>query len=94
MKIQVRSVSPVKQILAGRKIFVEVADGSSLHDLLKDLTAKYGQEFFDAVCDESGYPENRVAILVNGTHAGVLGGVRVSLRDGDDVLILPVSGGG
>jgi len=94
MKITVRSVHTISKILSGRKIFVELSEPSTLHGLLRELTRVYGQEFFEAVCDEGGYPESKVAILVNGTSAAVLGGAGVPLKDGDDVLILPVISGG
>jgi len=94
MTIQVRSVHSIAKILSGRKIFVELPEPSTLHGLLKELTRSCGQEFYDAVCDETGYPADRVAILVNGTSAAVFGGAVVPLKDGDDVLILPVISGG
>ena len=94
MNIQVRSVHSIAKIISGRKINIEIPDSSTLNGLLHELTRSFGQEFYDAVCDETGYPENKVAILINGTSAGVLGGVSVPLKDGDDVLILPIISGG
>jgi len=80
--------------MSGRKIIVEIPESSTLHGLLKELTVIYGKEFYEAVCDETGYPEDKVAILVNGTSAAVHGGAVVTLKDGDDVLILPLISGG
>ncbi|MCL2391573.1 MAG: MoaD/ThiS family protein [Oscillospiraceae bacterium] len=94
MVIQIRTVHSIAKIISGRKVFVELPDGASLHELLRNMTGTYGQDFYDAVCDETGYPELRVAILVNGTSAAVLGGAEMLLKDGDDVLILPVTSGG
>jgi len=94
MTIQVRTVHTIAKIISGRKIFAEIPAKSTLHDFLKFMTDTYGQDFYDAVCDESGYPMHRVAILVNGTSAAVLGGAELTLKDGDDVLILPVTSGG
>jgi len=94
MNIQVRSVYPIANILSGRKIFVMLPEPSTLHGLLRELTKVYGQEFYEAVCNETGYLEDRVAVLINGTSAAVLGGASTQLKDGDDVLILPFTGGG
>jgi len=94
MNIQVRSVYPIANILSGRKIFIELPEPSTLHGLLKELTRVCGQEFYKAVCNETGYLEDKVAILVNGTSAAVRGGASIQHKDGDDVLILPFTGGG
>ena len=94
MKITVRSVHGIAKILSGRKVFIDLPEPSTLLDLLRKLTDTYGQDFYDAVCDETGYPESKVAILVNGASAAAIGGVGISLKDGDDVLILPVISGG
>jgi len=94
MNIQVRSVHPIAKIISGRKISIELSELSTLHELLREMTRAYGQEFFDAVCNEAGYLEDKVAILVNGINAAVHGGAAMQLKDGDDVLILPFTGGG
>ncbi|MCL2401780.1 MAG: MoaD/ThiS family protein [Oscillospiraceae bacterium] len=94
MKIQVRSALYISKILAGRKIFVELSEQSTLGGLLRQLTDIYGQEFYDAVCDGTGYRANKVAILVNGANIAAVGGIDIQLKDGDDVLILPVISGG
>ena len=84
----------ISKILPGRVTYVELQGPSTLHGLLRELTRVYGQEFYDAVCDETGYPINKVAILVNGSSAAAIGGVGIPLKDGDDVLILPIISGG
>ena len=94
MKIQVRSVLTIAKILSGKIIHVEFPEPLTLQELLTELTATYGQEFYDAVCDETGYSDSKVSILVNGTNVAVIGGVGIQLKDDDDVLIMPVISGG
>ena len=94
MKIQLRSATNISRIIGSRKTYIDIPELSTLLGLLGELTDIYGQEFYDAVCDETGYPANKVAILVNGSSAAAIGGVDIQLRDGDDVLILPMLGGG
>jgi len=94
MKIQVRSILDISKIISGRKISVELPEPSTLHGLLRELADIYGQEFNDAVHYDCGYPEANVAILINGTSAAAVCGVDTQLKDGDDVLILPVISGG
>jgi len=94
MTVQVRSVLSIAKILGGRKITVTLPEGTALRDLLQTLADTYGQEFYDAVCSEDGYNESKAAVLVNGSSAAAIGGVGIRLRDGDDVLIMPVMSGG
>jgi len=94
MEIQVRTALYVTKILGGRSITVEIPEPSTLNDLLRELTDIYGQEFYDAVCNEDGYDDGKTAILVNGTSAAAIGGVSIPLKNGDDVLIMPIISGG
>jgi len=94
MTVQVRSVLNIAKILSGRKISVELPEQSTLYGLLRELTVLCGQEFFDAVCDDTGYSDRKASVLVNGRNAAVIGGVGLVLKDGDDVLIMPVISGG
>ena len=94
VKIQVRSVLSVAKILSSRKIFVELQDPATLLSLLNKLIELYGQEFYNAVCTSDGYDARQNAILVNGVSAAVISGAETPLKDGDDVLIMPVISGG
>ena len=94
IKIQVDSVTPISKILPGRRFFVDMESGAKLIDLLRKLTKDYGQEFYDAVCSEDGYDEQKISLLVNGVSVIFLGGVDIQLKDGDAVLILPLLCGG
>ena len=94
MKIQLRSATYISQIIKSRKVNIELPEPSTLRDLLRVLAETYGQEFYDAVCNEDGYPADRVAILINGSSAAAIGGPGINLKEGDDVLILPIISGG
>ena len=94
MRIIVRSAAHLAKIMGGRLIYTEMPEPSTLLDLLHTLSDTYGQEFYDAVCDGEGYVPRKVAILVNGSSAIAIGGVGISLKDEDDVLILPAISGG
>ena len=94
MRVTIRSAAHIAKILKGRQIYSEIPEQSTLGDLLRVLTEAYGQEFYNAVCNEEGYPPDKVAILVNGSSAMAKGGIGLQLGDGDDVLILPAISGG
>jgi len=94
MRIQVRSALTIAKVLSGKKFVLDVPEPLTLGGLLDVLEKTYGQPFHDAVCDESGYSAKKTALLVNGTSAAAKDGLGTQLKDGDDVLILPVISGG
>lgn len=61
--------------------------------LMQDLSAKYGKSFRD-FCMEGEKISKRVNILVNGHHMLHLQKDDTPLKDGDDVRIFPLIGGG
>ncbi|HAH70053.1 MAG TPA: molybdopterin synthase sulfur carrier subunit [Synergistaceae bacterium] len=61
--------------------------------LMEDLCAKYGKAFRD-FCMDGDKISKRVNILVNGHHMLHLQKDDTPLKDGDDVRIFPLIGGG
>ena len=61
--------------------------------LMADLCAKYGAEFRD-FCMDGDRISRRVNILVNGLRMLHLQQDETPLKDGDDVRIFPLIGGG
>jgi len=94
MRINVRSAMHISKILSDRNVAFEFADPLTLGGLLQALTAAYGEAFYEAVCSEEGYNAEKVAILLNGINVAAIGGVDISLNDGDEVTILPAIQGG
>ena len=94
MKVGIRSTLHISKILSGRSISIDLNGSMSLRELLKELTNTYGHEFYNAVCDEGGYPANKVAILINGVSAVAKDGVDTIINEGDDILIMPIISGG
>jgi len=84
----------IAKILSGRRVTIELTGPQTLGGLLRELTDSYGQEFYDAVCNEEGYHAEKAAILINGVSAAAIGGPDTILNDGDEVTILPAIHGG
>lgn len=62
-------------------------------DLLDRLCKEYGEEFKNAIFDESKL-RNYIKILVNGRDIEFLDGIKTKLSDEDVVVIFPPVGGG
>ncbi len=81
----IRTITGVKEVLMPVR--------PTLALLMKDLCAKYGRAFSD-FCMDGEIISRRVNILVNGHHMLHLQKDETPLKDGDDVRIFPLIGGG
>lgn len=73
---------------------VELADGSTVADLLRRLAEVHGPAFARAVQQEDGQITSELAILVNNRNVSLLSSLATPLRHGDAVALLPVISGG
>lgn len=92
MFIHVRSFASFRDIL-GKELDVELKDGSTVKDLLDDLTSTR-QRLRSAVFDESGKVREYVILMKNKKNIESLSGLDTKLAEGDEVAILPPVAGG
>lgn len=92
MLIHVRSFASFRDIL-GKELDVELKDGSTVRDLLDDLTSTR-QRLRSAVFDESGKVREYVILMKNKKNIESLNGLDTELAEGDEVAILPPVAGG
>lgn len=92
MFIRVRSFASFRDIL-GKELDVELKDGSTVRDLLDDLTSTR-QRLRSAVFDESGKVREYVILMKNKKNIESLSGLDTELAEGDEVAILPPVAGG
>lgn len=92
MFIHVRSFASFRDIL-GKELDVELKDGSTVKDLLDDLTSTR-QRLRSAVFDESGKVREYVILMKNKKNIESLSGLDTELAEGDEVAILPPVAGG
>ena len=70
-----------------------VAHGEPLRVLLDQLFSVH-PNLRPLVLDDTGKLRDSIAVLVNGRHARLLGGLDATLNDQDDIaLMLPLGGG-
>lgn len=65
---------------------VEYLEGESVSEILKAMKKRHGADVYKTA--------KRSHILVNGENAGLYGGYRMKIKEGDEVVIFPVCGGG
>ncbi len=78
--------------MTGRQGEVQVK-GTSVGDVIEHLNAEH-PGLKDRLCDEKGEVRRFVNIYVNGEDIRFLKGKETSLKDGDEVSIVPAIAGG
>jgi molybdopterin synthase sulfur carrier subunit len=74
---------------------VNLADDSSVCDLLSLLAEKHGEPFKKSVYEPKGLDLKPFYVLsINGLLLNQLKGIETKLKDGDRVIVLPVVSGG
>jgi molybdopterin synthase sulfur carrier subunit len=69
-------------------------EGGSVMDLVQRLTLKSPELRRNLIAGEPGEPRPNALILVNGREISVLNGLETALKDGDEVVFVPVVHGG
>jgi molybdopterin synthase sulfur carrier subunit len=92
MKVHLKAFASFKDILGNEKD-VDVKEGSSFGELLKDLSSK-NTKLKDAVFDETGQLRDYVILMKNRKSIEHMEGLNTKLSEGDEVAILPPVAGG
>ena len=77
----------------GGELKIEISV-SSLSEAFAKISEKMGDDFKRRVLDGDGTPRSLINIYINGKNAKFSGGMEASLKDSDEVYILPAVAGG
>ena len=95
INVSVSSVFELAKALGGNKTDIELAGGADITALLDCLSEKSGGEAGALLYSENGaFKDEEFSIMINGRNVFAYNGLKQALNDGDDVLILPIVGGG
>ena len=94
MKVEVRAFATLSNLVGGGFLEVELPEGSTVGDLLAELARRLGRPFREAVMEEDGHLSKYVKVFVSGRDIDSLSGLDTTLKDGDEVALLPPAGGG
>jgi molybdopterin synthase sulfur carrier subunit len=92
MKIIIRAFASFREIL-GRETPLEIADGSTIRDLLAVLAAA-NERFREAALEDTGVVRDYVVVMKNQKNISSLQGLDTQLSEGDEVAIFPPVAGG
>ncbi|MEZ4553437.1 MAG: MoaD family protein [Dehalococcoidia bacterium] len=89
--MQVHVTSVIQKAVDGQREFA--ADGSTVAELIEDIERRY-PGFRSQIMDGAGQLHRFVNIYLNDEDIRYLGGAETTLKDGDQVSILPALAGG
>ncbi|MBS7616607.1 MoaD/ThiS family protein [Candidatus Bathyarchaeota archaeon] len=94
MNLTVRFVGSLRGISGKSKITLKLDKETVLTQVIKKLTKDFPMLEKALIDFEQGELRPNTLILVNGKEISVLKGLETMLRDGDEVVFVPVSHGG
>lgn len=94
MRVEVRSILKLKEALGGDRS-MEVPEGTTVEGLLASLLEARGEVLSPLLFEpNTNHPLPYVRIMVNGQTIRFLNGLGTTLKEGDEVLLLPLVAGG
>jgi len=91
LSVQVHVTSVIQKAVDGQREFA--ADGATVAELIENIETRY-PGFRSQIMDGAGQLHRFVNIYLNDEDIRYLGGADTSLKDGDQVSILPALAGG
>ncbi len=92
MKVKVRFLGFLARLYGSDEVTLEVPEDSTFKDLLENLV-KRKSRFKNAVLN-GGDVRGTVLTLINQKDIAVLSGLNTKLKNGDEIVFVPVSHGG
>jgi molybdopterin synthase sulfur carrier subunit len=95
MKITLHTILGLKQVIGQRLTEIDLPQGSTVEDFLTYMRERWGDKLSTHLLDpDGGAVLPHVRIMVNGQTIHFLEGMQTPLKEGDEVLILPLVSGG
>ena len=95
MKVHVRLFTTLRELTGKREETLEFNTGIvTVEDVLKELTRRYGKEFKEYLYNDKHMVRDYLQLLVNGKSVDLMKRTKTTLKEGDEVAIVPPVGGG
>lgn len=95
LEVTVKFFATLREILGKKEDKLELAENSTIEDLLEKLSQKHGDKFIDYVYDKkTKSPRNHLQFLIDSVNIHTMQGLKTKLKDGNIIAIVPPVGGG
>jgi len=94
MKVMIKFFTTLRELTGKGEEEMELPSVTTVEELLKQLSKRYGRKFSDYVYNDVGNVRSYLQFLINGRSVTTLEGFETRLKEGDRVAIIPPVGGG
>lgn len=94
MTVTLKFIGALRRDSGKAQIKLECKKGVSLLELVDSLTINLPRLRLSLLDEQLEQPKSKVLILVNGKEISVLNGLETKVKDGDEVVFVPVVHGG
>jgi len=95
INLKVKPLGIFRQFSGKTQVLVKLEEPATVKNAIEKLTEAFSSEFKQALVDpELEDPRPNALILVNGKEISVLEGLETEVKDGDEIVLVPVSHGG
>jgi len=93
--VRVRLLGVFRGISGRGQLRIELEEPAVIREVIQRLVESFSPEFNQVLIDpELSDPRPNALILVNGREIGVLEGLETEVKEGDEIVLIPVSHGG
>jgi len=95
LKVTVKFLAAAREKAGVREETLELADGTTVLDILQTLAAKHGDVLREYLFDQdSGEPRSHLQFLLNGRSVSMMGGFSSQITEDSTMMIFPPTSGG
>ena len=95
LKVKVEYLGYIGNTLGLQREEIKIVKGASIADLLLTLSEKHGAPFKKSIYEYGSLDvKSNFIVTVNGYLLNQLNGVETKLKDGDQVILMPLISGG
>jgi len=95
IKVNVKFFGVLRKSAGKEEVEVILKQPANIKNLIQELIEKFPKEFEENLIDaELKDPRPNALILINNREINVLNGLETSLKEGDEIIFIPVTHGG
>jgi MoaD family protein len=94
MTVTVKFVGSLRHVSGVNELALTLKDGFSIKELMTEIARELPELKRNLIDSQLEDPRPNALILVNGREISVLNGLATNVKDGDEVVLVPVVHGG